>query len=61
MKRSIPALYAEYGRYIDKSRAIPYYIDCLKPVERRLLLTLWSLAKNKNVKAARIVGECLGK
>jgi len=61
MKKSIPALYAEYGRYIDKARAIPYYVDCLKPVERRLLFTLWSLSKNKYVKAARIIGEAIGK
>jgi len=61
MKRSLPSLYAEYGRYIDQFRAIPYYLDVLKPVERRLLLALWDVAKNKTVKSAKIIGEVIAK
>jgi len=60
MKRAIPSLYAEYGRYIDEFRAIPYHIDCLKPVERRLLFTLFQVAK-KLTKSARVIGEAIGK
>jgi len=60
MKRSIPSLYAEYGRYIDQFRAIPYYLDVLKPVERRILLALWETAKTKLVKSARVIGDCIG-
>jgi len=62
MKNAIPHLYAEYGRYSDAFRAIPYIYDCLKPVERRLLYTLWSLARStKTIKSARIIGELVGK
>jgi len=60
MKRAIPSLYAEYGRYIDEFRAIPYHIDCLKPVERRLLFTLFNVAK-RLTKSARVIGEAIGK
>jgi len=60
MKRAIPSLYADYGRYIDQFRAIPYHIDCLKPVERRLLFTLFQVAK-KLTKSARVIGEAIGK
>ena len=60
MKLSIPSLYSEYGRYSDAYRAIPFYKDCLKPVERRLLYTLHQVAKKKFVKAVRVVGNCNG-
>jgi len=60
MKRAIPSLYAEYGRYVDEFRAIPYYVDCLKPVERRLLFTLFKVAK-RLTKSARVIGEVIGK
>lgn len=61
MKKFIPCAYAEYGRYIDEFRGIPFHRDALKPVERRLLLTLHGVARKKTVKCARIVGECIGK
>lgn len=61
MKTSIPSLYAEYGRYSDSFRAIPYYMDCLKPVERRVLLSLYDEARTKFMKSARIIGASIGK
>lgn len=60
MKTCIPMLYAEYGRYIDAFRAIPFYQDCLKPVERRLLYTLHKIGRKKFIKAVRVIGTCLG-
>lgn len=60
MKISIPALYAEYGRYISKFRSIQFNIDCLTPVERRLLLSVHNISKGKLVKSAKIVGNCIG-
>jgi DNA gyrase/topoisomerase IV subunit A len=54
-------MYVEYLRYTTRFRHNPYYIDALKPVERRLLLTLHDIAPNKLVKSARIVGDCIGK
>lgn len=63
MKNTIPCLYAEYGRYISRFRSIQLYIDCLIPVERRLLLSLHDVAKpkpKKRVKSAKVVGYCIG-
>jgi hypothetical protein len=63
MYRCIPNLYAEYGRGIDKERAIPEIEDALKPVERRILLSLHDVTKgrSKKVKSARVVGDCIGR
>ncbi|MDD4081759.1 MAG: DNA gyrase subunit A [Sphaerochaetaceae bacterium] len=61
MHKIIPIYYSEYGRYINRFRAIPSHIDCLKPVERRLLLTLHEVAKNDVTKSAKVIGNCLGK
>ena len=61
MKTAIPCLYAEYGRYTDELRMIPYYLDCLKPVERRVLYSLHTFPKNKTTKCARVVGDVIGK
>ena len=60
MKYAVPCLYATYGRYTDELRAIPFHLDCLKPVERRLLYTLHKVAK-KLTKSARVVGDCIGR
>ena len=61
MQKIIPVYYSEYGRYINRFRAIPSYIDCLKPVERRILVTLHEIARNQFTKSAKIVGACIGK
>jgi len=61
MHKIIPVYYSEYGRYINRFRAIPSHIDALKPVERRLLLTLHEVAKNDVIKSAKVIGNCLGK
>ncbi|MGB9674619.1 MAG: DNA gyrase subunit A [Nanopusillaceae archaeon] len=59
MEKIIPILYAEYGRYISRFRAIPYYIDVLRPVERRILLSTFEIAKNYT-KSAKVLGYCMG-
>lgn len=60
MKKIIPIFYTEYGRYISRFRAIPFYMDCLIPIQRRLLLTLHETANGpKTVKCAKIIGHCL--
>lgn len=61
MKVAIPCLYAIYGRYTDELRAIPYYLDCLKPVERRVLYALHKVARRKLTKSALVVGDTIGK
>ena len=60
MQKIIPVYYSEYGRYITRFRAIPFHIDCLKPVERRILLTLHEVARTKLTKSAKVVGYCIG-
>lgn len=61
MKKVITCLNAEYGRYVDTLRAIPWLDDALKPVERRVLLTTYEEAANKLTKCAKIVGATIGK
>ena len=62
MNKSIPILYTEYNRYITSSRAVPSNIDCLLPVERRVLYILWDDTHNskRTVKSAKIVGRVIG-
>lgn len=60
MKHVVSSLYAEYGRYIDTFRAIPKDIDCLKYVERRLLLSVHKVARHKFQKSAKVIGVCIG-
>jgi DNA gyrase/topoisomerase IV subunit A len=61
MIRVTSDMYAEYLRYTNRFRHIPYYIDALKLVERRILLTLNDVAKVKLIKSARVVGDTIGK
>ena len=60
MDKLIPHLYREYGLYINHSRAFPIDIDGLKPVERRVLLSAYQIARDKFIKSARIDGHTLG-
>lgn len=60
MKKIIPIFYSEYGRYINRFRAIPSFIDGLKPVERRVLLSLHKEGRKKAVKSATVIGYALG-
>ena len=59
MDNIIPVLYREYGKYVNSSRAFPLDLDGLKPVERKLLISAYQIAKDKFVKSARISGHCL--
>ncbi len=60
MDKIIPSLYKEYGEYVNSSRAFPLDVDGLKPVERRVLLSTFQIAKDKFVKSARIDGHVIG-
>ena len=61
MEKAIPVMYVEYGRYISRFRAIPFFADCLTPVQRRLLLSLHEIAKGpKTVKSAKVIGHLMG-
>ena len=61
MDRLVPQAYRKYGLYVNNSRALPLKDDGLKPVERRILLTAYLVARDKFVKSARITGTCMAK
>ncbi len=58
------AAYLDYAMSVIVSRALPDVRDGLKPVQRRILYTMWELGLRPGQpykKSARIVGEVLGK
>ena len=50
-----------YGQEVNLERAIPDFRDGLKPVVRRSLWALSQIGIDSRIKAARIVGDTLGK
>ncbi len=53
-----------YGAYINMNRAIPDYVDGMKPVWRMILYAMQQLRltpNGKNLKSARIEGDVMGK
>ena len=60
MEKVIPTFYAEYGRYISRFRMIPSDIDCLIPVERRVLVIMDRFGSNHPVKSFKIDGCVTG-
>lgn len=61
MDKLVPQAYRQYGLYINQFRALPLFNDGLKPVERRVLLTTYMVAREKFVKSAKIIGNCMAK
>lgn len=56
------ALY-DYGSYVVEERAVPDFRDGLKPVQRRLIYSMYRLGLGSNTqrkKSARVVGDTLG-
>ena len=51
--------YLEYASYVIKDRAIPHIDDGLKPVQRRILHTLFEMDDGKFHKVANAVGQCM--
>ena len=51
--------FLEYASYVIKDRAIPDLEDGLKPVQRRILHTLFEKDDGKFHKVANIIGECM--
>lgn len=51
--------FIEYASYVIKDRAIPHINDGLKPVQRRILHTLWEMDDGKFHKVANAVGQCM--
>lgn len=69
MDQKLPNLYREYGQY-SNYRNFPLDVDGLKPVERRVLLTAYKIARTKLAKCLKVSsytngnyhphGECYG-
>ncbi|VEU59843.1 DNA topoisomerase IV subunit A [Mesomycoplasma neurolyticum] len=60
----ISSRFARYSKYIIQQRALPDARDGLKPVQRRILYSMWELnLKNDKPfkKSARVVGDVIGK
>ncbi len=56
--------YLNYALSVITSRALPDVRDGLKPVQRRILFTMWQqrlTAENKHRKCANVTGEVMGK
>ncbi|MBN1548283.1 MAG: DNA topoisomerase IV subunit A [Syntrophaceae bacterium] len=51
--------FLEYASYVIKDRAIPHLDDGLKPVQRRILHTLFEMDDGKFHKVANVVGNCM--
>ncbi|MGL4985948.1 MAG: DNA gyrase subunit A, partial [Treponemataceae bacterium] len=51
--------FLEYASYVIRDRAIPDLQDGLKPVQRRILHSLFELDDGKFHKVANVVGYCM--
>jgi len=51
--------FLEYASYVIKDRAIPNITDGLKPVQRRILHSLFEMDDGKFHKVANVVGHCM--
>jgi topoisomerase-4 subunit A len=51
--------YIKYASYVILDRAIPNVIDGLKPVQRRILYTLWLMHDGKLHKVANVAGQTM--
>ena len=51
--------FLEYASYVIRDRAIPDLEDGLKPVQRRILHTLFEMDDGKYHKVANVVGQCM--
>lgn len=51
--------FLEYASYVVVDRAIPELKDGCKPVQRRILHTLFNMDDGKFMKVANVIGECM--
>src|ERR1700733_11311221 len=58
-KRLMKDHYLKYASYVIRDRAIPNVIDGLKPVQRRILQTLWNMHDGKLHKVANVAGQTM--
>ncbi|HEY3758013.1 MAG TPA: DNA gyrase/topoisomerase IV subunit A [Opitutaceae bacterium] len=51
--------FLDYASYVILDRAVPHINDGLKPVQRRILHTLWDMDDGRFHKVANVVGACM--
>lgn len=59
LKHQMRDHFIQYASYVILDRAIPNVVDGLKPVQRRILETLWRQNDDKLHKVANIVGQTM--
>lgn len=59
VKQLMQRHYLKYASYVILDRAIPNVIDGLKPVQRRILYTLWRMHDSKLHKVANVAGQTM--
>lgn len=59
LKQIMKHHYVKYASYVILDRAIPHVIDGLKPVQRRILHTLWTMHDGKLHKVANVAGQTM--
>ncbi len=64
LEEVLPGSMLPYAEYVILDRALPRVEDGLKPVQRRILYTMYDMGltpDKPHKKSARIVGDCMGK
>ena len=64
LEEVLPNSMLPYAEYVILDRALPRVEDGLKPVQRRILYTMYDMGltpDKPHKKSARIVGDCMGK
>lgn len=64
LEEVLPSSMLPYAEYVILDRALPRVEDGLKPVQRRILYTMYEMGltpDKPHKKSARIVGDCMGK
>ena len=64
LEEVLPQSMLPYAEFVIMDRALPRVEDGLKPVQRRILYTMYEMGlmpDKPHKKSARIVGDCMGK
>ena len=59
LKQLMQHNYIKYASYVILDRSIPHVVDGLKPVQRRILHTLFTMDDGKLHKVANVVGQTM--
>jgi len=59
LARSYRTWFLDYASYVILDRAVPHIDDGLKPVQRRILHTLWNMDDGRFNKVANVVGAAM--